>query len=98
MKAILHIFIFFILANTIALSVVDTWLDSEELTEISSEESEEDSEEEKSDERELLNIDMIATNLNIYFSKKVKHTFGDHVKNYAFNYAKTHFSPPKMMI
>jgi len=99
MKVILHIFIFFILANTFALSIIDGCMDSEDLTELSLEEGEDDTEEEEnSDSKTQLNLDMIPTHFSLSFSKASNRIFKDHSENYFFLYSNIPFSPPKMIV
>lgn len=99
MKVILHIFIFFILANTFAMSIIEGCWDNEDLTEMSMGEGEDDSEEEEnSDTKTQLNLDMIPTHFYLSFSKASKRIFKDHSENYFFLFSNIPFSPPKMVV
>lgn len=99
MKAILHIFIFFILANTFALSIIEGFVDNEDLTEMSVEEGEDDSEEEeKSDPKSQLYLNLSGNHFSLAFNSYSKRIFKDHNRNYYFLFSNIPFSPPKMMI
>lgn len=94
MKAILYIFVFFILCNTLATSVMNNILDGDELTEISLEE-EGDSEEENSDVKKLLATDMIITESAPNYLIEYNRVFFDKISWYSYIYSQNLFSPPK---
>lgn len=99
MKAILHIFIFFILANTFALSIIEGCFDNEDMTELCMGEGEDDSEEEEnSDKKTQLNLDMISSHFSLAFSQSSNRIFKDHSEDYFFIYSNIPFSPPKMIV
>jgi hypothetical protein len=98
MKIILHIFIFLLVANSVSLSIINSNLDSEELTEMLNDDSEDDSEEENSDMEDLLSIEILTLAFNPFFLINEKPLLINSKDFYTCNYSKNLFSPPELTV